>query len=139
MTSDERRTAPGGSADDDPVGEQLAAWGKVALLETTGRASGAAHRVAVGFIEEPDGSILVAAGTDAAWARNLLAAPACLVTIGERSFAAVAEPLAAADHARAIRELILRYGTPAERLGAGPSFRLRRAASGGAAAAGAGP
>ena len=26
-----------------------------------------------------------------------------------------------------IRELILRYGTPAERLGSGPAFRLRRA------------
>jgi hypothetical protein len=38
---------------------------------------------------------------------------------------AVAEPLDAADHARTIRGLILRYGTPAERLGRGPSFRLR--------------
>ena len=38
---------------------------------------------------------------------------------------AVAEPLEAADHARAVRGLILRYGTPAERLGHGPSFRLR--------------
>ena len=45
--------------------------------------------------------------------------------IGTRSFDAVAEPLDDADHARAIRELILRYGTPAEALGHGPSFRLR--------------
>jgi len=37
----------------------------------------------------------------------------------------MAEGLDAADHAKAIRGLILRYGTPAERLGRGPSFRLR--------------
>jgi len=44
---------------------------------------------------------------------------------GERAFAAIAESLDPADHAKAIRGLILRYGTPAERLGRGPSFRLR--------------
>ena len=44
--------------------------------------------------------------------------------IGDRSFEAIAEPLGPADHARAIRELILRYGTPSEGLGHGPSFRL---------------
>jgi hypothetical protein len=59
----------------DAYGEQLAAWGKVVLLETTGRD------------EELDG----------------------------------------ADRARAITELILKYGTPAESLGAGPAFRLRPA------------
>jgi hypothetical protein len=68
----------------------------------------------------------VAAGSpDAAWARNLVAEPAGQVTIGERSWATIAEPLEGTDRARAIRELILRYGTPAERLGAGPAFRLR--------------
>ena len=44
---------------------------------------------------------------------------------GDRSFDAVAEPLERADHARAVRDMILRYGTPAEGLGHGPSFRLR--------------
>jgi hypothetical protein len=43
---------------------------------------------------------------------------------------AIAEPLEGADHGRAIRGLILRYGTPAERLGLGPSFRLRPLAGG---------
>ena len=57
--------------------------------------------------------MLVAAGDDAQWALNLFADPA------------VAEPLDPIDHARVIRGLILRYGTPAERLGRGPSFRLR--------------
>jgi hypothetical protein len=82
--------------------------------------------VAVGFVEDADGSLLVAAGSpDSDWARNLEAEPRCTVTIGERSLALTAEPLAGPDHARAVRELILRYGTPAERLGAGPAFRLR--------------
>jgi F420H(2)-dependent quinone reductase len=83
----------------------------------------------VGYIDEPDGSILVAAGDHAQWALNLFADPNADVEVGERRFAAVAEELHAADHARAIRGLILRYGTPAERLGRGPSFRLRPAAS----------
>ena len=41
------------------------------------------------------------------------------------TFDALAEPLGRDDHVRAIRALILRYGTPSEDLGRGPSFRLR--------------
>lgn len=107
------------------IGEQLAGWGKAALIETRGRVSGIAARAHVGFVDQPDGSILVAAGPSAHWAANLLADPACIVTIGERSFAGVAEPLDGVEFATAIRELILRYGTPAERLGSGPAFRIR--------------
>ena len=66
-----------------------------------------------------------AGSSNTAWAMNLLSDPACRVHIGERSFDAVAEPLEPAEHALAIRALILRYGTPAEGLGHGPSFRLR--------------
>ena len=74
-----------------------------------------------------DGSIVVAAGTaDAAWAQNLAADPEATVTIGDRTFRVVAESLAGADYAAAVRELILKGGTPAERLGRGPAFRLRR-------------
>jgi hypothetical protein len=40
-----------------------------------------------------------------------------------------AELLSDADAARAVAALILRYGTPAERLGRGPAFRLTRTAS----------
>jgi deazaflavin-dependent oxidoreductase (nitroreductase family) len=81
--------------------------------------------VAVGYIDEPDGSVLVAAnGPDVGWGRNLLADPRVVVEIGERRFEALAEELARADHARVVRGLILRYGTPSERLGTGPSFRL---------------
>jgi F420H(2)-dependent quinone reductase len=81
--------------------------------------------VAVGYVDEADGSILVAADERSAWAQNLVADPNVLVEVGERRFDAVAEPLAPGDHAVAVRGLILRYGTPAERLGRGLSFRLR--------------
>jgi deazaflavin-dependent oxidoreductase (nitroreductase family) len=110
----------------DTYGEQLAAWGKVVLLETTGRVSGLPRRSAVGFVREPDGSLLVAAGSaDAHWAANLLADPACHGTIGDERRAYGAEELDGPDRSRAIAELILKYGTPAERLGGGPAFRLR--------------
>jgi hypothetical protein len=61
----------------------------------------------------------------AAWVRNLEADPACSVQIADRRFAAIAEPLDREAHVRAVRDLILRYGTPSEGLGRGPSFRLR--------------
>ena len=87
--------------------------------------TGLPRPVAVGYVDEPDGSILVAAGDRALWADNLLADPGCEVEVGERRFTAIAEPLEGEDHARVVGGLILRYGTPAERLGRGPTFRLR--------------
>jgi len=114
--------------------DDLVASGRFARIEMRDTASDRRRVVTVGFVDDgpgADGAVLVAAGsTDAAWARHLLAMPACHVRIAERSFDAVAEPLDPADHARAIRELILRYGTPAESLGHGPSFRLRPAPAG---------
>lgn len=107
------------------IGEQLAGWGKAALIETRGRKSGATARAHVGFMDESDGSIVVAAGPGAHWAANLQANPACEVTIGDRRFSGLADELEGAAFASAIRELILRYGTPAERLGSGPAFRIR--------------
>jgi hypothetical protein len=83
--------------------------------------------VALGYVEEPDGSVIVAAGSaDAGWARNLEADPRCRVTLGDVSWDARAESLDGTAAARAVREMILRYGTPAERLGRGPVFHLRR-------------
>ena len=97
----------------------------MALLETRGRETGRTARAAVGFVEEPDGSLLVAAGDpDADWALNLVADPRCEVTIGERTLTAEAVELEGPDRARGVRELILKYGTPSERLGHGPVFRL---------------
>lgn len=101
-------------------------WGKVLRLETRGRVSGRPLEVALGYVEEPDGTVLVAAGSaNADWARNLDADPRCRVTLGGASWPADAESLEGADAHRVVRELILRYGTPAEKLGAGPAFRLR--------------
>ncbi len=106
--------------------EDLFATGRFIRLETRGRTTDKPRVVTIGYVEEPDGSLLVAARSDAtAWARNLDADPACRVELGPRRWDAVAEPLARDDHVRAIRALILRYGTPSEDLGRGPSFRLR--------------
>lgn len=109
--------------------DELVGSGRFVRIETRGARTGLARAVTVGFVEDdegPPGAVLVAAGSgDTAWASNLLSEPACVVRIGNRSFDAAAEPLEPADHARAIRALILRYGTPAEGLGHGPSFRLR--------------
>jgi deazaflavin-dependent oxidoreductase (nitroreductase family) len=107
------------------LGDQLAGWGRVAIVETRGRVSGRPARAAVGFIEESDGSLLVAAGDpDADWARNLEAEPECTVSIGGRSIRVRAEPLVGSERNAAIAGLILRYGTPSEGLGRGPVFRL---------------
>ena len=94
--------------------------------------SGRPLEVALGYVEDPDGSVLVAAGSSQAdWARNLDADPRCHVSLGEETWPdATAEPVSGADAQRAVRELILKYGTPAERLGLGPVYRLRPAAVG---------
>jgi deazaflavin-dependent oxidoreductase (nitroreductase family) len=95
------------------------------LLETQGRTTGRPVRAAVGFVETADGGLLVAAGDPGAdWARNLEADPRCRVTIEDRTEERLAVPLEGAERSEAIVALILRYGTPAERLGAGPAFRL---------------
>jgi len=110
----------------DDIGEQLTDWGKVVRLEVRGRTSGSPLRVAVGCLEEPDGSLLVAAGEpDADWALNLEADPRCRTTIGDRTVDMTADRLDGAAASSAIVGLILKYGTTAERLGRGPVFRLR--------------
>jgi len=112
----------------DPYLEQLVGWEKAVAIETRGRVTGRTVVAAVGFVEEPDGSLLVAAGDPGAhWAANLRAEPRCVARIGTLRAARVAEELDDAAKARAVTELILKYGTPAERLGAGPAFRLRPA------------
>jgi len=109
----------------DPIGVELAEWGKVVILETRGRVSGAPATAAVGYVEQTDGSMLVSASDDAThWARNLAADPFVRVTREGRSGPYRAVPLSGRDRNAAIAALILTYGTPAERLGAGPAFRL---------------
>jgi deazaflavin-dependent oxidoreductase (nitroreductase family) len=110
------------------VEDDLVTWGRVLRIETRGRVTGRTARATVGFVERPDRTLVVAATSPGAdWARNLLAEPACRVTIGDAAWAATARPLAGAEHAAAVRDLILRYGTPSEGLGAGPAFELTRA------------
>jgi deazaflavin-dependent oxidoreductase (nitroreductase family) len=107
---------------------ELVASGRFARIETHGSRTGLSRAVTIGFVDDElvAGAILVAAGgVETAWAANLLADPACRVELADRTFPAIAEPLEPAEHARAIRDLILRYGTPAESLGRGTSFRLR--------------
>lgn len=106
--------------------DDLVAWGRVVRVQTTGRVSGRPASAVVGFVRQPDGSLLVAAGSARAdWALNLLGDSRCRVTLGDATWPAVAVPLDGAAHAAAVRELILKYGTPSEGLGAGPAFELR--------------
>ncbi len=114
--------------DDGSIGRDLVRWGRAVRLETTVARTG---RTATASRLLPRGgrrsrSLWPRAAPDAAWARNLVADPSATATVGDRTFAVVAEPLGGDDFATAIRELILKGGTPAERLGHGPAFRLRR-------------
>jgi deazaflavin-dependent oxidoreductase (nitroreductase family) len=114
----------------DEIGEQLAGWGKVVTVEARGRVTGRPLEVAVGYLEGEGGSLMVAAGSpETGWARNLLEQPRCRVRLGDDAWDALAEQVEPSEAARVVRDLILKYGTPAERLGRGPVFRLRRAAS----------
>jgi deazaflavin-dependent oxidoreductase (nitroreductase family) len=110
---------------DPGIGDQLAGWGRIAILETRGRRSGRPSRAAVGFVEGGGGAILVAAGEPTAdWAQNLAADPAATATIGERTASFTATELEGPERHAAIAALILKYGTPSEGLGRGPVFRL---------------
>jgi deazaflavin-dependent oxidoreductase (nitroreductase family) len=105
--------------------EDLAAWGKVVVLETTGRRSGQPRRAAVGFVREQDGSLVVAASTpETQWALNLRAEAHCFAELEGARLACRADLLGEPERRAAVAALILKYGTPAERLGQGPAFRL---------------
>lgn len=114
---------------EDEIGEELATWGKVALIETVGRTSGKTIRSAVGFVEMDDKTLLIAAGSETTdWALNLRRNPRATATIGDDSEAYDAVELTGPERSNAVTQLILKYGTPAERLGRGPAFRLVKAA-----------
>ncbi len=105
--------------------EDLLDGGRVARIETRGRVTGRTVSTVVGFVERADGSVVVAASSpDAHWSLNLLHDPACRVTVGDASWDAIAQPLEGVERLAAVRDLVLRYGTPSESLGAGPAFRL---------------
>jgi deazaflavin-dependent oxidoreductase (nitroreductase family) len=105
--------------------DDLVRWGRVLRIETIGRVTGRTARATVGFVERDALAVVVAAGSpDAAWGRNLLVDPRCRCTVEDRSWDAVARELDGAEHAAAVRDLILKYGAPAESLGEGPAFEL---------------
>ena len=107
--------------------DELVDQGRIARLEIRGRTSGVVRRVAVGYIERDDGSLIVAAREPgAAWAANLEAVGTAVVTVADRTMTVEAEVLEVGDPLRVagVRDLILRYGTPSEALGRGPVFRL---------------
>jgi deazaflavin-dependent oxidoreductase (nitroreductase family) len=110
----------------DRLAASLVAAGLALRLETRGRTTGRRATATLGFVREADGALLVAAGDASAdWAANLDADPVCRVTIGDVGAEYEAELLEGTERVHAIRELILRGGTPAERLGFGPAYRLR--------------
>ena len=89
----------------DPFGADLVAWGKAIALTTRGRVTGRPSVAHLGFIEEADGSLLVAAGSpDVHWAANLRAEPRCQVSVREEARSCVAEELGGADKSRAVVE-----------------------------------
>ena len=103
----------------------LAAWGKVIRLETVGRRTGRPRIVTVGFVPAGGEALLVAASSDSTgWAVNLRARGSCVVELNGERRPFTATELGADERATVVRDLILKYGTPAERLGAGPAFRL---------------
>ena len=106
--------------------DDLVTGGRVLQIQTRGRVTGRPALAVVGFVARPGNSLVIAAGSPTAdWAQNLLSEPACRITIGVATFAATAVELVGTGHATAVRDLILKYGTPAEGLGRGPSFEVR--------------
>ncbi len=103
--------------------DELVAWGKAISLVTRGRRSGRVREVTVGFVQH-ERTLLVAAADATHWARNLLADPACRVRAGDLTGHYRAQELEGHERDAAVAALILKYGTPAERLGGGPAFRL---------------
>jgi deazaflavin-dependent oxidoreductase (nitroreductase family) len=113
---------------DRAMTDELVAWGRIIELETTGRQSGRPRRAAVGYVDRADGARAIAAtDPDTHWALNLLAEPRCRVRDQHGWRECRATPLHDAEHDATVAGLVLRYGTPAERLGRGPSFRLELA------------
>ncbi len=115
------RGAPG----DPSLEAELTARGRTLTIHSVGRTSGQPRQATVGFIEDADGSLIVAAGEPTShWARNLMAEPRCRVDLAGAVLSCRALPIEGRDANAAVAALILKYGTPAERLGGGPVFRL---------------
>ncbi|MFO1540154.1 MAG: nitroreductase family deazaflavin-dependent oxidoreductase [Chloroflexota bacterium] len=112
-------------------GARMAKSGRFGLSETVGRSTGRRHATPVGYVRTPDGALLVGAGAAGAhWAQNLVANPACRASSRRATRDYAAHVLAGAEREDALRAIKGRYGPGmADRIGAGPVFRLELAAA----------
>ena len=113
-----------GNEDGVPMELDLAAWGKVITLETTGRRSRSVRRVTIGYAVDGEAYLVAASSDTTAWALNLAADPHCHVELVGSRRSCTARSLRGTAREAAIVALIVKYGAPAERLGGGPAFRL---------------
>ena len=74
-----------------------------------------------------DDLLVAAASESTGWARNLDANPDCHVELRGARRRCRAQRLTGAEAEAAVVALILKYGTPAERLSGGPAYRLSTA------------
>lgn len=115
-------------ADDATLEADLVAWGKVIRIETRGRRSGLTRQATIGFVDGDTDALLVAAADDGAhWAQNLIANANCRVERDGVTTDRRAQRLAGDERSAVVAQLILKYGTPSERQGNGPAFRLELA------------
>ncbi len=71
-------------------------------LTTTGRASGALHRIEIWFVAHAAGAYLLSNSADADWYRNLVAQPRVVLEIAGERRDTTARPVVATDPANPI-------------------------------------
>jgi hypothetical protein len=103
--------------------DDLVAWGRVLRVETRGRMTGRVASATSGQ-DRPDGALVVAASSPET--HRPTSRPTGLPDHDRRRVGRRARELEGPERAAAVRDLILRYGTPAESLGAGPAFEITR-------------
>jgi deazaflavin-dependent oxidoreductase (nitroreductase family) len=98
----------GGAALDAPAAEDYL------YLSTTGRRSGAEHRIEIWFALEGRTAFLLSGGGDRSdWVRNLRANPSVRVRIGARDFAATARVVeVASDEDKRARRMVFEKYAP---------------------------
>jgi deazaflavin-dependent oxidoreductase (nitroreductase family) len=107
------------------LGERMAASGRMAMIEVTGRRTGRAIRTPVGYVQHADGTVWLGAGrAESQWPRNLLATPRCRVRIGRQERTYEAHELSGSVRQQAVEAIHAKYGAPASRVGTGPVFVL---------------
>ena len=109
------------------AGERTSAWsspGGARSPARDARSSRADVRTAVGFVEDDDGTCSWLPATSVGLGAQPARQSSVHGHIEERTADYTAREVSEADRGPAVVALILKYGTPAERLGRGPVFRL---------------